>query len=85
MKQMQVKIRRMDGICRVRVDRIDQARWLLDQLAQSFVFKTCEPILEDEIPSCCTFRVAYSSQISPTRLSTLIASIPEVSLSSDSG
>jgi hypothetical protein len=83
-KPMNVKIRRFGDTCRIRVECVDQARWLLDRLAQSFVFKTCEPILEAESPESCTFQVAYSSQISPARLDRLITAIPEVVLTSDS-
>lgn len=85
MKQVQVRTRPMGGVCRVRVDGLEQARWLLDWLSRSFVFKTCEPILEDANPLSCTFRVAYSSQVSPARLDSLLAAIPEVCLSRDAG
>lgn len=85
LRQVQVRIRRQDGTCRVSVDDLDQARWLLDRLTESFVFKTCEPVLEDEVSGCCIFRVACNSQTSLSRLNSLLAAISEVRLSNDAG
>jgi hypothetical protein len=66
--------------CRVRVDGIKNVQWLINRLGHSFVFKTAEPMNEDVGSSCYTFRVAYSSQISPRGFARLLAAIPEVNL-----
>jgi hypothetical protein len=64
----------------VRVDGIQNARWLLNRLGRSFVFKSSESIHDDEASSCVTFRVAYSSQSPRSRFERLLAAIPEVTL-----
>ena len=78
-----VWIRPSGGNCRVRVDSIKNARWLLDRLSQSFVFKSSEPINEDQGSSCSTFRVPYSSQICHRTFERLLGAIPEVKLMLD--
>lgn len=78
-----VWIRPLGSACRVRVDGIKNTGWLLDRLGQAFVFKTSEPVSEDEASSCCNFRVAYSSQMSRRGLERLLAAIPEVNLMLD--
>jgi hypothetical protein len=70
----------MDRTCRVRVDGIENTKWLIHRLSQFFVFKTSEPVKEDEGSSCCTFRVEDSSQISRHRFERLLGAIPEVKL-----
>jgi hypothetical protein len=57
--------------------------WLLTRLSHSFVFKTSEQVREDGDTSCCTFRVAYSSQMPRPALEQLLASIPEVKVMVD--
>jgi hypothetical protein len=73
----------MDGICQVRVDGIENTKWLIHRLGQFFVFKTAEPVKEAEGSSWCTFRVADSSQISRHRFEGLLGAIPEVKLTLD--
>jgi hypothetical protein len=70
----------MNGTCQVRVDGIENTRWLIHRLGQFFVFKTAEPVKEDEGSSCCTFRVADSPQISRHRFERLLGAIPQVKL-----
>lgn len=79
MNTFRVWIRPMHGTCQVRVDGIENTRWLIHRLGQ-FFFKTAEPVQEDEGSSCCTFRVADSSQISRHRFERLLGAIPEVKL-----
>ena len=55
----------------------------MDHQLEFFIFKTCEPVNEDESSSCCTFRVAESSQISRHRFQRLLSAIPEVKLTLD--
>jgi hypothetical protein len=80
MNTFRVWIRPRDGTRRVRVDGMKNAMWLLTRLSQVFVFKTAEPVKEDEGSSCCTFRVADSSQISRHSFERLLGAIPEVKL-----
>jgi hypothetical protein len=66
----------------LRVDGIENTKWLLNRLSRSFVFKTAQPVNEDQGPSFYTFHVAYSPQMSPSRFERLLGAIPEVQLMS---
>ena len=83
MKAFRVWIRSSQNNCRLRVDGIRNAHWLLDRLGHSFVFKTAAPMDEEEGSMCYSFRVAYSSHISNRGLVRLLAAIPEVTLMRD--
>ena len=83
MNTFPVWIRPMDGTCQVRVDGLDNTKWLIRRLGQFFVFKTAEPVREDEGSSCCTFRVADGSLISRYNFERLLRGIPEVKLMLD--
>ena len=83
MNAFPVWVRPLGSNCRVRVDGIRNAQWLLDRLGHSFVFKTADPMNEEVGSSCCTFRVAYSFQMSRRGLERLLAAIPEVKVMTD--
>lgn len=68
------------GDCRVRVDGIANAHWLLGRLSHSFVFKNSEPIRGETDSNCCTFGVSSTSQVTPTALVRLLGKMPEVML-----
>ncbi len=80
MNPFQVRIRPMVSVCRVRVDGIRNAQWLLKRLSESFVFKTSEPLDEDIAAACSSFQVQYTSQMSGLKFAKLLAAIPEVDL-----
>ena len=80
MNAFRVWIRSSESNCRVKVDGISNAQWLLNRLGHSYVFKTAAPISEEEGSSCCSFRVAYNSQTSRRGLARLLGAIPEVKL-----
>jgi len=80
MNAFPVWIRPLRSNCRVRVDGIGNAQWLLNRLGHSFVFKTAQPMDEEDGSSCCSFHVAYSSQTSRRGIERLLAAIPEVKL-----
>jgi hypothetical protein len=83
MNTFRVWMRPTGGTCQVRVDGIENAKWLIHRLGQFFVFKTAEPVKEDEGSSCCTFRVADGSLISRYNFERLLRAIPEVKLMLD--
>lgn len=83
MNAFHVWLRPLGDTCRVRVDGMKNAQWLLLRLGQSFVFKTAEPMDEEADSSCCTFCMAYSSQVSRRGLERLLVGIPEVVLMTD--
>jgi hypothetical protein len=80
MNRFHVWIRPLVNACGVRVEGLKNARWLLNRLSQAFVFKNSEPMNETDFFPCCTFRVAYSSQMCLPTFQKLLASIPEVIL-----
>lgn len=80
MSPFQVWLRPVGGACKVRVDGATNARWLLDRLSRSFIFKSCEPLSEERDTAHCTFRVAYSPQVSRSAFEQTLARIPEVNL-----
>ena len=83
MNTFRVWIRPLYNVCRVRVDGIPNARWLLTRLSRSFVFMSSEPMEDDEKASCSTFHVPYSSQMSHFKFERLLAGIQQVQLMSE--
>jgi len=83
MNTFRVWIRPLYDVCRLRVDGIKNAMWLLARLSQSFVFKSSEPIEDGEGASCSTFHVPYHSRMSHFQFERLLAGIPQVQLMSD--
>lgn len=74
----------LSGACRLRVDGLQNARWLINRLSQSFVFKTSEPMYDDLTSGCANFAVQYSSLMPRLKCERLLAGIPEVTLIADS-
>ncbi|MCR4413849.1 MAG: hypothetical protein NUV77_15625 [Thermoguttaceae bacterium] len=83
MNPFRVWIRPLGTTCRVRVEGLKNARWLLDRLGQSFVFKTSEALDEGHDSPCCTFQISYSSQTPRSAFEKLLVAIPEVKLMSE--
>lgn len=80
MSLFHVWIRPLSNACRVRVDGMLNARWLLNRLSESFVFKNSEPLDDNTETACSSFRVQYSSEMSGPKFAKLLAGIPEVYL-----
>lgn len=80
MNAFRVWIRPLVSVCRVRVDGIRNAQWLLNRLSESFVFKTSEPLDDNLATACSSFQVQYNSQMSGSKFAKLLAAIPEVNL-----
>jgi hypothetical protein len=80
MNRFPVWLRPLNSGCKVRVDCIKNARWLLDRLSQSFVFKSSEAMNEDEFFPACVFSVAYGSQMCHSVFRKLLSGISEVNL-----
>jgi hypothetical protein len=78
MQVFRVGIRRMDSASVLRVNSLENARWLLGRLSDVFVFKTSEPLHEVQDSSDYTFCVAHNSQMSGPRFEKLLAGIAEV-------
>lgn len=80
MKSFRVWIRSLGASSRLRVEGSENTQWFIAQLSQSFVFKSSEPVSEDEEHACCTFQVPYCSLISRPGLERLLRTIPEVNV-----
>jgi hypothetical protein len=82
-ERIPVWIRPLTNGCLVRMEGRDKVDWLLRRLSQSFVFKTSEPIVEDENSTCSLFRLAYSSRMPRRKLERLLATMPEIHVALD--
>jgi len=80
MNVFQIWLRPLGEFYRVRVDTVEHAKWLLDQLSRSFVFKTAAPLVETEGASACSFEVPLNPPMSRAKLEKLLGAIPEVKL-----
>jgi hypothetical protein len=80
MKVFNVWISRVDGASGLRVDGLENAKWLLRRLSDFFIFKTSEPVEIVPNSSDCTFRVAHNSQMPGPKFEKLLARIAEVKL-----
>ena len=80
MNAFQIWLRPLGELYRVRVDTVEHAKWLLDQLSQSFVFKTAAPLIETEGTSACSFEVPLNPRMSRAKLEKLLGAIPEVKM-----
>jgi hypothetical protein len=80
MNPFHVWSRPVGDFCHVRVDSLENARWLLLRLSQSFVFKTFEPFGEEEGSTVCTFQVPYNPPLSRATFDNMLAAIPQVLL-----
>jgi hypothetical protein len=73
----------MDDASGLRVDGLENAKWLLGRLSDFFVFKTCEPLREVSNSSTYTFCVAHNSQMPVHRFEKLLAGIAELNVIMD--
>jgi len=80
MNPFHVWLRPVGDFCSVRVDGIENARWLLGRLSQSFVFKTFEPFGETMGSSMCSFQIPNNPPLSRFKFERLLAAIPEIRL-----
>ena len=80
MNRFRVWLRPLNNGCKVKVDGIKNAKWLLNRLSQSFIFKSSEAMNEDEFFPACVFAVPYGSQMSDSMFWKLLRDISEVDL-----
>ena len=83
MNQFHVWLRPSRTGCKVRVDCVSNARWLLNRLSRSFVFKSSEAMNEEEFFPACVFGVVYGSQMCHSAFRKLLNGMPEVDLMID--
>lgn len=84
MNAFNVWLRFLRDICRVRVDEIENAKWLLDRLSQSGNVRISAQFGTMEKLSGLRFDVLLSSRFSRSRFVRLLDAIPEVNLKMES-
>jgi hypothetical protein len=80
MNAFRVWVRPQDYEYLICVDGFDNARWLVDQLGRSFVFRSSQPISQESRSALCTFQVPCGPMLTLTKLYRLLSDIPEVTL-----
>ncbi len=80
MKAFDVWVNSKRDVCRVRVEGLKNALWLLDRLSKAFVFKTSEALEEDLSSSSFSFSVIHNFQMTQPKFERLLGSIPQVRL-----
>jgi hypothetical protein len=80
MNAFRVWVRPLDYEYLVCVDGVENARWLLDRLAGSFIFRSARPIHDEHGSTLCTFQIPCNSVLSFPKFQQLLAAIPEVNL-----
>ena len=83
MNRFQVWLRPSNSGCKVRVDGVKNAKWLLNRLSRSFVFKSSEAMNEEDFFPACVFGVVYGSQMCHAAFKKLLNGMPEVVLMID--
>lgn len=66
--------------CRVIADSTAGAWQIRARLSDVFIFKTSEPMQQAGASSCRSFRVAYGSNTTFSKLASLIRAMPSVSV-----
>lgn len=84
MNAFNVWLHSLSDICRVRVDGIENAKWLLDRLSPSGKVKNSEQFSTMEEISGLRFEVLLSPRFCRSRFERLLAAIPEVNLKMES-
>ncbi|MEX0728575.1 MAG: hypothetical protein WD065_20040 [Planctomycetaceae bacterium] len=79
----EVSIRPLGDYCRVKVNGIENARWLLRQLSQSFIFQTFDGVDARTENALSMFTIPYNPPLSAVKFERLLRAIPEVTLMTD--
>jgi hypothetical protein len=80
MDTFQVWVRPSDYEFLVCVDGIENARWLIDQLGRSFVFRSAQPIYQEQSSTLCSFQVPRHAQLPFSKFKKLLGEIPQVTM-----
>jgi hypothetical protein len=83
MRSFRVWIRPDGDFCHVRVDGKDNAQRLLTCLSQAFVFRTFDPMTQEDGSPFCHFLVPYNPPLSRSSFIKMLTAIPDVRLMSE--
>jgi hypothetical protein len=70
----------MDYEYRVSVEGAQNARWLINELSRSFIFKSALPMASDRQTSLCSFQVPFNSLLPFAVFRRILAAMPCVQL-----
>lgn len=84
MKTFQVWLHPFGAGCNVRIEGIENTRWLLSRLSRDFVFKNSTSIKAELTGSIHSFDITCVPPMSQSRLTALLGRIPSVQLMTDS-
>ena len=80
MDNFRVWIRPSDYEFIVCVEGLENAHWLIDQLGRSFVFRSAQPIYQEQSSTLCSFQVPCHPQLSFLAFKKLLVAMPQVTL-----
>ena len=80
MNAFRVWVRSTGTTCRVRVEGVENTRWLIGRLSQFYMFRQFVPMITEQNDSICTFDVPYNTSLTPPRFEKLLSDIHEVLL-----
>ena len=78
--RFRVWVRPSDDEFSVCVEGMENARWLVDQLGRSFVFRTAQPIYQESSSTLCSFQVPCNAQLPFAKFQKLLVALPQVTL-----
>lgn len=80
MTAFDVWLRPLGNVCRVRVDGLQNAVWLLQTLHDQAKFGSTQPTGDASESRVCSFEVTYEPPMSRSVFERLVAAIPEVKM-----
>jgi hypothetical protein len=80
MDTFRVWVRPSDYEFLVCVDGMENAHWLIDQLGRSFVFRSAQPIYQEQSSTLCSFQVPCNAQLPFSKFKKMLAAMPQVTL-----
>jgi len=84
MNQFRVRIYSLADTCRIEVDGVDNARWLIGRLSQFYLFRRDVPLVVNRPAEPSSFEVAMTSALTCLRLEKMLGRIQEVQLLKES-
>jgi len=78
LNSFKVWLRPLGAVCRIRVEGIENAEWLLSRLKQTLGFQDAEQCVVQHIQNYGTFQVPYCTTMLHAALETHLSTMPTV-------
>lgn len=78
MKEFRVWVRPLGEACRVRVEGLDNGKWLLDRLLNLTIIPNGEAVGRETSSGFYTFLVPYNAMVTRSKLAEVLAELSEV-------